>query len=88
METSIISDKPFESVPFKAGSGGAGSDLFSEIQDSLSDRVAELELQKEELAKKVCSTQKAFYQIVAPLLQKFDVDAKGNNYLFLYSGFN
>jgi protein bicaudal D len=76
LETSIMSDGPLESHSFGTPKG---SDLFSEIHGDLSERVDQLESEKEDINKKLVDTQKGFVQMIVPLLKKFDIAGAGES---------
>jgi hypothetical protein len=48
--------------------------LFSEIHGDLSNRVGELESEKEQLSQKIGSLQKTFVQMVTPLFQTLEIN--------------
>ncbi|KAH7725411.1 Cytoskeleton-like bicaudal D protein 2 [Aphelenchoides avenae] len=75
LESSIIADGPIESHSF--GASAKGSDLFSEIHGDLSDKVDQLEAEKDRLTKQLTDTQKSIMQMILPILKKLAVPGAG-----------
>uniref|UniRef100_A0A915CZX6 BTB domain-containing protein n=1 Tax=Ditylenchus dipsaci TaxID=166011 RepID=A0A915CZX6_9BILA len=72
LESSIICEGPIESHGFPGP--GKSTDLFSEIHGGLSDKVGELEAEKEQLAQKIVSLHMSFVQMVTPLFASLEIN--------------